>query len=211
MSEKTQKVITRSQQAVKVITDKEITDKLYDKNFGPIIVVLREGPMTIKDLVKAYNDIAKEPKSEMTIYRYVKELSKSDIVVEVGKIITMGQSATETLYGRSAKIFWNLADKGDYWTQKKNAHTLEALRKLLALYKKNTSISVENLSKLLGKMSNKASHELAAFFESHDDEINTIISGFSFKEVDLIFEILGNLVVLIHSKDFAKELDDCGC
>ena len=172
MSEEPTRVITRKQQGVKVITDKETTARLYDKNFEPIIIVLREGPLTIKELVDKYNQIAEEQKSEMTVYRYVKELSKYDLVTEVGKIITTGQSATETLYGRSAKIFWNLTDKGDYWTKDKNVDTLDALRKLLVLYKDNTQISLENLADLLAKTSNRSSHELASFFETNNDEIN---------------------------------------
>jgi hypothetical protein len=211
MSEETTRVITREQQAVKVIEDKETIDLLFEENYEPIIIVLREGPLTIKELVQKYNEIAKEPKSEMTVYRYVKELSKCDIVVEVGKIITRGQSATETLYGRTAKIFWNLKDKGDYWLQPKMEKTLDALRQLLVLYKENTNISLENLATLLGKTSNKSSHELASFFEANNDKINEIIAGFSFKQVDSLFDLLGTLILLIHSKDFEDELEQCGC
>ncbi len=211
MSDKSSRVITRQQQAVMVIDDKGTIDKLFEENYEPIIIVLREGPMTIKELVEKYNQIAKEPKSEMTIYRYVKDLSKFDLVVEVGKIITSGQSATETLYGRTAKIFWNLTDKGDYWLKDNNVETLEALRQLLILYKENTKISKEALADLLSKTANKSSHELASFFEANNDKINSIISKFSFKEVDMIFDILGNLILLIHSKDFEDELEKCGC
>ena len=206
-----QDVITRPQIGVKVVRDEVVISKLFDKNMEPIIIVLREGPLTIKELVEAYNQIAEEPKSEMTIYRYVKELNKIDVVKEVGKRIKTGQSASETLYGRTAKIFWNLKDKGDYWKSEASKQTLDTLRGLLILYKENTTITTEDLGVLLNKIYKKSSEELGAFFEENDDAINKIISGFTFKEVDKIFDIFGNLILLMKSKDFSEELEKCGC
>ena len=206
-----QDVITRPQIGVKVVRDEVVISKLFDKNMEPIIIVLREGPLTIKELVEEYNQIAEEPKSEMTIYRYVKELDKVDVVKEVGKRIKTGQSASETLYGRTAKIFWNLKDKEDYWKSEASKQTLDTLRGLLILYKENTTITTEDLGVLLNKIYKKSSEELGAFFEENDDAINKIISGFTFKEVDKIFDIFGNLILLMKSKDFSEELEKCGC
>ncbi len=86
-SQEIQDVITYAQQGVKVLEDEEVIKKLFDKNMEPIIIVLREGPLTIKELVEKYNEIAEENKSEMTIYRYVKDLDQDGIVTEVGKRI----------------------------------------------------------------------------------------------------------------------------
>ncbi len=216
-SDETQDVITRPQIGVKLIRDKEITSKLFDKNMEPIIIVLREGPLTIKELVEKYNQLAEDPKSEittkseMTIYRYVKELDKIDLVKEVGKRIKTGQSAAETLYGRTAKIFWNLTDKEDYWKSEDSKKTLNALRDILGLYQENSTISAEDLGNLLNKTYKTSSDTLGAFFEENNDAIYKIISGFTFKEVDNIFDILGTLILLMKSKDFSKELEKCGC
>ena len=210
-SDETQDVITRPQIGVKVIKDEAVISKLYDKNMEPIVIVLRDGPLTIKELVAAYNQIAEESKSEMTIYRYVKELDKIDIVKEVGKRIKTGQSASETLYGRSAKIFWNLKNIEDYWKREDSKQTIDSLRGLLLLYKENTKITNENLSALLTKTYNRSSEEMGAFLEENDDAIDKIISGFTFKEVDKIFDILGNLILLMNSSDFSEELEKCGC
>ena len=206
-----QDVITRPQIGVKVIREKEVISKLYDKNMEPIIIVLREGPLTIKELVKAYNQIAEESKSEMTIYRYVKELDKIDIVKEVGKRIKTGQSASETLYGRTAKIFWNLKDKEDYWKSEDSKQTIDTIRDLLLLYKENTTINSEDLGALLNEIYKKSSEEIGAFFEKNDDAIDKMISGLTFKEIDKIFDIFGILILLMKSKDFSEELKKCGC
>ncbi len=217
MSSKQQRVITREQLGVMVIRDEETVEKLFDKNYEPIIIILREGPMTIKELVEKYNELASEPKSEMTIYRYLKELAKYNLVAEVGKIITTGQSATETLYGRTAKIFWNLALKEDYWTDDQgykpdtdNQKMIETLKELLTLYTcKN--INSENLAKLMSKTANTTNNELAAFFEKNDDTINDLISGYSFKDVDKIFDLLGKVILIMNSDNFKEELQKCGC
>lgn len=218
MSTESTRVITRQQQGVKVIKDLETINRLFDKNLEPIVVILRDTPLTIKELVKEYNQLVEEPKSEMTIYRYVKELAKYDIVAEVGKIVTIGQSATETLYGRTAKIFWNLTLREDYWTTDQSwsadsgtKKIIESLRDLLSLYTKNNNISTENLETLLSKMSNRSNKELAAFFEENNEEIDKIISRYSFKDVDKIFDILSNIILIMNSNDFREELEKCGC
>ena len=210
---KYQDLITKSQVAVKVIRDQSVIEKLYDENYEPIIVILRDGPLTIKELYKKYNEHVgkKEEKSEMTIYRYVKELDKVDIVTEVGKRVKTGQSATQTLYGRTAKLFWNLKDKDDYWNKPKSRKTLEALRELLVIYKDDTNISADNLAALLIKTSKISSEEVAAFFEENNEEVNKIISGFSFKEADKLFDILASIILFINSADFSEELEKCGC
>lgn len=210
-ADKPQDVITRPQIGVKVIRDEAVISKLFDKNMEPIIIVLREGPLTIKELVEKYNQIAEEPKSEMTIYRYVKELDKVDIVKEVGKRIKTGQSASETLYGRTAKIFWNLKDKEDYWKSEASNQTLDTLRGLLLLYKKNTKINSKDLGALMNKIYKTSSEEMGAFFEENDDAIDKIISGFTFKEVDKVFDIFGILILIMKSTDFSDELEKCGC
>lgn len=209
--DKPRDVITRPQIGVKVIKDEAVISKLFDKNMEPIIIVLRDGPLTIKELVEKYNQIAEEPKSEMTIYRYVKELDKVDIVKEVGKRIKTGQSASETLYGRTAKIFWNLKDKEDYWKKEASKQTLDTLRSMLLLYKENTTIGSKDLGALMNKIYKISSEELGEFFVENDDAIDKIISGFTFKEVDKVFDIFTTLILLMKSKDFSEELEKCGC
>ncbi|MCG3260314.1 MAG: hypothetical protein H7644_11235 [Candidatus Heimdallarchaeota archaeon] len=210
-SDKTQDVITRPQIGFKVIRDQAVISKLYDKNLEPIIIVLREGPLTIKELVDEYNEIAEESKSEMTIYRYVKELDKIDIVKEVGKRIKTGQSASETLYGRTAKIFWNLKDKEDYWKSEDSKQIVDTIRDILLLYKENTTINSEDIGALLNKIYKKSSEEMAAFFEKNDDAIDKMISGLTFKEIDKIFDIFGTLILIMKSTDFSEDLEKCGC
>lgn len=210
-SDEPQDVITRPQIGFKVIRDQAVISKLYDKNLEPIIIVLREGPLTIKELVDEYNEIAEESKSEMTIYRYVKELDKIDIVKEVGKRIKTGQSASETLYGRTAKIFWNLKDKEDYWKSEDSKQTVDTIRDILLLYKENTTINSEDIGALLNKIYIKSSEEMAAFFEKNDDAIDKMISGLTFKEIDKIFDIFRTLILIMKSTDFSEDLEKCGC
>jgi len=233
MSSNPTRIITREQQGVKVIKDQEAIDKLFDKNYEPIIIILRDGPLTIKELHVQYNnyiklqgkqqswdkdEIESRQKSEMTLYRYIKDLGTYDIVSEVGKIITTGQSATETLYGRTAKIFWNLKLKEDYWTSDPSwtpesgpQKMLETLRGLLVLYTKNTKITTENLAVLLTKTANTSSQELATFFEENNDQIGELITGYSFKDIDKVFDILGNLILIMNSAAFEEDLEKCGC
>ncbi len=210
-SQDVQDVITYEQKGVKVIRDEDLTRKLSDPNIEPIIILLRESPLTIKELVEKYNLMAEDPKSEMTIYRYVKDLDREDIVTEVGKRIKKGQSASETLYGRTAKIFWNLPDADDYWKTHNSKKLLEPLRTLVSLYKSDEKINSNNLSNLLALTSKTSSVEMANFFDQNDDEVTKALSGLSFKEVNKIFDVLSTLILLIHRDDFAKDIEKCGC
>lgn len=206
-----QDVLTFKQQEVRVLKDVEIINKLYDPTLEPIIIVLRSGPLTIKELVKEYNKIAEEPKSEMTIYRYIKDLDKLGIVTEIGKRIKKGQSATETLYGRTAKIFWNLPDEEDYWKLDKSKKYLEPLLQLMSLYKGGSKISNNNLRDLLSLTHKITTEEVAEFLDQNNEAISGIFSGLSFKDVDKIITYFSNLILLMKKDSFTKELEKCGC
>ena len=80
--------ITKYPDAIKVITDEKLYFSLLDNpNIEPIIVILREGPLTLEEIVEGYNqyvamkgkekkltktEIEEAQKSETSVYRYIK-------------------------------------------------------------------------------------------------------------------------------------------
>ena len=102
--------ITFTPDRVKIIREKDEIKTLYDPNHGPIIRALRKGPMTVRELEEAYKKEAKtkedlEAKTDKTIYRYLKDLKKANLVVEAGKRVKIGKTATESLFSRTAEAF----------------------------------------------------------------------------------------------------------
>ncbi|MHA2175520.1 MAG: hypothetical protein ACXABI_11880 [Candidatus Hodarchaeales archaeon] len=110
---------------LKVLDDKKTLDLLSDLNYHGVISVLRNGAMTVQEITKAYNNYAVKTydikeKSDKTIYRYLKTLSDSNIVVHAGQRINEEKGTSERLYMRSARVFerkdieW-MSEKGDIW------------------------------------------------------------------------------------------------
>lgn len=110
---------------LKVIDDKETLDVLSDLNYYGVITVLRNGAMTVQEITQSYNKLAVDlynikPKSDKTIYRYLKTLSDKGIVVHAGQRAGEGKKASEKLYMRSARVFerkdieW-MSEKGELW------------------------------------------------------------------------------------------------
>ncbi len=115
-----------------VIIIKDVTkyQLLEDSNLEPIIVTLRKGPKTVTELEIDYNVFVEEKIQKMnltrkeeevlkkkmfrrakTLYKYIKVLKENGFVVEAGKRYTENQRAAETLYGRTAKLFFLIGGK----------------------------------------------------------------------------------------------------
>ncbi len=103
----------------------------YDNStYRPLFHVLRDGPMTIKELVKKYNEVAPVQRTPLTISRYVKTLKKANLLVEVGIRVTQGKKATQKLYGSIARMI--ALDKScDTWDDERCDQLLDTLIQLL--------------------------------------------------------------------------------
>ena len=112
---------------LRVIEDKKTLDILSDLNYYGVISVLRNGPMTVQEITEAYNETATKmynikEKSDKTIYRYLKTLSNSDVIVHAGQRINEAKGTSERLYMRSARVFerkdieW-MSEKGELWVK----------------------------------------------------------------------------------------------
>jgi len=97
-------------ETVMFITDPEQIDKINSNDHYPIIAYLRHGYHTVKEITDAYPLFSSNPekskKSDKTIYRYLNELKKINLVKVVGQRVIRGQTATEKIWGRTAKIFY---------------------------------------------------------------------------------------------------------
>ncbi|MFX1370091.1 MAG: winged helix-turn-helix domain-containing protein [Promethearchaeota archaeon] len=117
-------IIRYEPESLVFVWDDEANDLLWDLSINPIIRILREKPMTIREIEATYNEIAKDnssldTKSETTIYRYVKSFEKAGIVTQAGRRVYKGKTATEILYCRTAKVFLNRNLPLSYWNSKR--------------------------------------------------------------------------------------------
>ena len=210
--------------ALKVISDEKIIKMLSDPVYEPIIVVLREGPLTVNELTKRYNAfvdkrgsnlglspkvLEKEKKSEMTIYRYLKDLKRVNIVIEAGRCIEPGKKSTKAIYSRTARMFTPKLSLEDLKDSEKIDRHIEILSDLIIMYKADQKLSKSCLRALLRKVVLFSDKEATSIFEKHSDKISALTKDQSFNEMGKILDNLGNLILMLNTHLFEDEMKQC--
>lgn len=182
--------------------------------------------MTIEELTVRYNEyvetqglatnldsdaIEKSKKSEMTIYRYVKDFEKENLnlVTQAGRRIEPGKTTTKALYSRTAKLFYPILMSEDYWDDEDSNKFVDVQAALLQLYLKNTKISKPLLKELLKKMEKDASEAGAKVFEENNDAVSELIKDIPFKLVDKHLTKLSSLIMLFESEKYLEDFKKC--
>jgi len=118
-----------------VISPNDPRSQYFEKQaYLPLIHVLRDGPITIEDLVERYNQIATVTKTRSTIYRYIKTLKRANLVIEVGKRVTRGKKAVQTLYGPKARWFAFYDTPSSKWDSDRGRRRDAIIKMLQFLY-----------------------------------------------------------------------------
>ncbi|MBK5111994.1 MAG: hypothetical protein KGD59_03765 [Candidatus Heimdallarchaeota archaeon] len=223
-----QDIITFEEEAVMLLEDKEAWALIEDPRYEAIIIVLRKGPMTVKDLETAYNlhvakKIDKMPletkeKNELkektkrkgkTLYKYLDVLEKKGLIKQVGKRVKMGQTASETIYGRSAKLYL-MCDKHKIELKKDEvSRIMPVLGKIVSLEKKEPKVSVECFTKFMGKVYSLLQNERQRVFNEFSEEIREISSNIHYDELNLVVHGLDFYFLITHAAELRKELEKC--
>ena len=187
------------------IIKRKVVELINDKKLFPIINVLRSGPLTIKEIKKGYDELVGKPKKEMTIYRYVKQLEKGGLVVQAGRRVEMNKTATEILYSRTGKIFYNIDLSKDYWGTIKSKKVLEILKGMLAIYPKFKISSDENLRDLVTKLYALINTEVAKLLEESSEKIPDLFANKTYDEISKTINILQLFVLLSNPEIYEEE------
>ncbi len=114
-------VIHTTPKTIEFISDPQKIKLLLNNELYPIIALLRHGNFTAKEITELYSTYSGsgyKPKSEKTIYRYLKELKEAGLIDEVGQRVIKGQTATEKIWGRTAKVFYIQQEEGEEFVEK---------------------------------------------------------------------------------------------
>ncbi|UCG00751.1 MAG: winged helix-turn-helix transcriptional regulator [Candidatus Heimdallarchaeota archaeon] len=210
---KYQDVVNFKPVVLKVIDDEKTLRALIDPNYEKIIAILRKKPKTVQEITADFNKKAEmchltEPRTNKTIYRYLKTLEELGLVIPAGQRVVVGKTASENLYARTALIFqrgdidW-MSEEGSDW-----AHRFATI-----------------LGYMLGISTQEASTEcIQKFFKNWSETKLTILEGFAKTASDDILELIteGEWEELIHFTDWVyifgtlieepkllEELHDC--
>ncbi len=110
-------------------------DVLKEDSTRRLLSVVYQKPKTIKEIVAEYNEglSNKDTKSENTIYRYLKTLSYAKLVENAGQRVTIGKTATETLYRTTAYLQLTTDYDKDLWDTEFGANVSRLMTKLIKL------------------------------------------------------------------------------
>lgn len=201
---------------IKRIQDPEVARALkYAPNYYLITKILRKGPMTVKELEKAYNKEAAtsesyEPKSDKTIYRYLKTLGNADLVVPAGQRVVFGKTATETLFSRTARVFFIQEEEGpDWWISEKGRRLAKRIATLLGQFYKNGEPSIDCLQKLIIHFEKSQESELNKILTKMDESTLELVIGGEWEETDKILHYVKYFGMFLDQPDLPKRLRDC--
>lgn len=110
LQKETYDVIHTEPETIVFLSDNEQIAAIANNDLYPIIAFLRHRNATVREITEAYSAFSSsqdsKKKSDKSIYRYLKELNRLKLVDVVGQRVTKGQTATEKIWGRTARIFY---------------------------------------------------------------------------------------------------------
>ncbi|MCG3254041.1 MAG: hypothetical protein KAX09_09325 [Candidatus Heimdallarchaeota archaeon] len=223
-----QDIITYEEEAIMLLYDKESWEILEDPRYDAIFIVLRKGPMTVRDLEREYNlfvakkidkmPLEQKEKKELkektkrkgkTLYKYLDILEKKGLIKQVGKRVKMGQTASETIYGRSAKLYL-MSDKQKIELKRDEVtRIMLVLSKIVSLDKKEPKVSVECFTEFMGKVYSLLQDERQRVFSEFSEEITDIASDIHYNELNMVVQGLDFYILITHAAELRKELEKC--
>ncbi|NHJ85641.1 MAG: hypothetical protein FK734_09280 [Asgard group archaeon] len=208
---KSQDVITYNQLFLKNVTDVNVAKYFYDENYLTILKLLRNGPATIDDMDEAYKQ-SNNPKSNKTLYRYIKTLEEDGLIVEAGKrIITddNNKNRSVTIYMRTAKVFMDFTHLTDSKiisdTRNKQYNTMKLI---LEKAIEDKEIIIEKFSKFIVNIYSKGLNQLEEITEKHKINLLELLGDCEFFEISNFIDDIVWLILLV-SSDIKSDLLDC--
>jgi len=193
---------TKTKDYSKVLNEDKISSLIKKEKFS------KEDSKLIRDVLLLYK-LDHHKKSDKTIYRYIKELTQSGLVIKAGQRVITDKTATETLYARKAKIFLLRQQAHDTWQCDECKATLEKVGALIGLSTNIDAPSLDSLEKLMSKIDMFHEDEQIRLFEQNEKAILGIIKDCSFKETSHILDTFKIIYLLMNSQEFKEELEDC--
>ncbi|MFX0184747.1 MAG: hypothetical protein ACFE95_16815 [Candidatus Hodarchaeota archaeon] len=118
-------LINKERQSV-IGIDSDIWHKyVYNTDYRRIIEVLSNKPLTIDEIHTGYNKIEKSnPKSKSTIYRYINDLLKVEVLIKAGRVFHSQHTSSKVLYDLSAELLIPEPPKIKIWSSSKSGDNL---------------------------------------------------------------------------------------
>ncbi len=223
-----QDFITYEEKAIVLLADQQAWEIMDDSRYSPILVALRKGPLTVRDLEVEYNKlvlkniealslqpkdtkelIEKTKRKGKTLYKYLTILENAGLVVQAGKRIKMGQTASETLYGRTAKLFFYSVRGREKFKALDLKKVMPILSKILSLETDGKELSEECLEKFVEDIILTIKDNQEEIFKKYSDVITQASTEIYYDDLSLLIEFLNIYMTIKNAPKFLKQLEKC--
>ncbi|MFW9991873.1 MAG: helix-turn-helix domain-containing protein [Candidatus Odinarchaeota archaeon] len=170
-------IILYKRQPIKFIPSELVAKYFLDLNYRAIwhTLEINKNPMTIKEIHGLHHKTIKKiiedercseqgrglypdhfqvpkPKAENTVYRYVQDLIKDGLVIEVGQRMTPNQSFTQILYTAAAEFSILLENQDEFWKYSGWKRVTRALALILKHYLDKKTVNQEEFHEIITDM-----------------------------------------------------------
>ncbi|MHA2424702.1 MAG: hypothetical protein ACXAEF_07930 [Candidatus Thorarchaeota archaeon] len=207
-------IIRFEPQPILLITKDEANQLLWDFSHSSLVRILRQGPMTLREIDKEYNEIAKkddliDSKSDTTLYRYIKALEAAGLVAQAGKRVYLEKNATEILYTRTAKVFQNQALHVSYWESERGRKFYDRLYNAIKNIYEGHEADKECLRKFILKYERAKEKEFEELYPKLDEASLQSITDGDWWEIEQTLMYSSTFGLLLNQPEFVKELGKC--
>lgn len=197
-----------------LITNDEANQLLWDFSHSALVRILRQGPMTLKEIEKEYSEIAKkeeliDQKSDTTLYRYVKALESAGLITQAGKRVYFGKNATEILYARTARVFQNQALHTSYWESERGRTFYDRMYAAISNIYDGYEADKECLRNYILKFERAKETEFEKLLPKLDEDELDAITGGDWWEIEQTLRYSSLFALLLNRPEFLDGLRKC--
>ncbi|MDH5403362.1 MAG: hypothetical protein OEZ01_02230 [Candidatus Heimdallarchaeota archaeon] len=192
----------------KVIEEEEVQKLIRDPLYAPLIMILRDGPMTVREIEARYNEEADKERSDKSIYRYLKTLEKAEIVIPAGQRVILGKTASETLFSRTALAFYLTNEHKDFWLTNQGGRMTESIASLLT-HLIPGNVDIKKLNHIFYEISSQRIENLRKMVKQSTAKTYHNISDLDWKKIQFLFNFSGMVGVFIENPSLLDKIKDC--
>ncbi|OLS26932.1 MAG: hypothetical protein HeimC2_13630 [Candidatus Heimdallarchaeota archaeon LC_2] len=194
---------------MKFISDPKVTELIKDKHHYPILKILKQQPMTVKELEEAYEEHSGKKKSNKTIYRYLKSLEIAGLVRAAGNLVTTGKTATETIFARTAMAFYSIDEHDDFWSTESALKIATNVCILIKPLFGNKECDKIKLLAVLKHHSNNMTDQLQTLVAEVEEEITESIRDCNLDEINYVLKLSSYFASVKNDTDLINRIEAC--
>lgn len=170
--------------------------------------------MTLREIEIEYNKLAEtsefaEPKSDTTIYRYLKAFEKAGLVTQAGRRVYFGKTATEILYCRTASVFLGRNLPLTYWRSDRGRQFFKRVFAGLGQIYDGYKPIKKCLDDFIPRFEKAKDEEAMKLLDKIDDKALEIISDGDMWEITETFAIVRLFGLILNRPEILNELQTC--